>query len=125
MKKDTPVPGQGDIAITLDGIPETLRPSLAACIGVSRLHQSPQVTATKIMELEFDSIATVTALGLGVKVTREFQEKVYRTGLLNLAAPLIKFIRVINNGGKLDEDEPEAPKDSEEGQGEEGNASAL
>lgn len=130
MKKDAPVPGQGDIEFILDGKTETLRPSLKACIGVSRLHQSPQVTASKISELEFDSITHVAALGLGVKVDKPFQEKIYRTGLFNLAPFMIKFIRVVNNGGKLDEDEiantdedkDGEGKDGEEGQGDEGNS---
>ncbi len=127
MKKDAPaIPGQGDIEFILDGETRVLRPSLAACIGISRLHGSPQTTATKAMELDFDTITAVLAHGLGIKVEKKFQEQVYRTGLYDLAIHVIKFIRVVNNGGKLTDDEDEAKPDGdaagEEGKGDEGNA---
>lgn len=122
MAKDAPVPGQGDIEIILSGKTVILRPSLNACIGVSRLHRSAQITAQRVMDLEFDTITEVIALGLGQKVNRPLQQSVYETGLTNLAANVIKFIGIVNNGGKPFEEELAAPDgDADEDKSEEGN----
>ena len=116
MTKATPVPGAGDVTFTFDGEEATLKPSLAACIGISRLHNNPHITAQRILDMDFDIIAKVVALGLGVPVSKSLTEKVYRTGVLDIRDSLIRFIHVVNNGGReiVEDSSEEGPV--EEGQ---------
>jgi hypothetical protein len=106
-------PGSADIPLTLDGEEVFLKPTLDACLGISRLHNAPITTAGKITDMDFDTILMVLALGLGVEPNKKLQEKLYRTGVLFVRDPLIKFVHVVNNGGRpvftdpIDDDEDE------------------
>lgn len=117
MKKDDlPLPGEGDVPITLDGEDTFLRPSLKACMAISRLHGNPHETASKVMAMDFDVIVKVTAIGLSVAPNKALEEKVYRTGLTTIRPALISFIHVVNNGGrpiKLDEEGNRVESDEE------------
>lgn len=104
-------PGSADIKLTLDGEEVYLKPTLEACLGISRLHHAPITTAGKVTDMDFDTILMVLALGLGVEPNKKLQDKLYRTGILEVRDPLIKFIHVVNNGGRpvftdpIDDDE--------------------
>lgn len=115
MKKQKPpaVPGQGDVKILLDGVEVTLQPTLAACIGISRLHNAPMITVRKILDMDFDTIVAVTAFGLGVTPNEKFQEKVYRTGILEMRDALIRFVHIVNNGGREIPDDEEVEEEEE------------
>jgi len=97
---ELPLPGSGDIPFTLDGEDLFLKPSLKACMSVSRLHNNPHETASKVMAMDFDTIVSVVGFGLNRPVSKELQEKVYKTGLVELRPALISFIHVVNNGGR-------------------------
>jgi len=94
------IPGSGNVSLELDGETVTLRPSLAACLGISRMHGSPAVTAEKVQAMDFDACVQVLALGLGVAPNKRLQEKVYKTGMVEIRAALITFIHIVNNGGR-------------------------
>lgn len=115
---ELPLPGSADIPFTLDGEELFLKPSLKACISISRMHNNPHETASKVMAMDFDTIAAVVGFGLDRPVSKALQEKVYKTGLVELRPALISFIHIVNNGGrplnvdeeaKGDEDEAENP----------------
>jgi hypothetical protein len=105
MTKNLPLPGSGDVPITLDGEDLFLKPTLEACLRISRLHGNPHDTATKIMAMDFDTVVAVVGIGLRRTTNKDLQEKVYKTGLVNLRASLISFIHIVNNGGRPIEDE--------------------
>ena len=69
-------------------------------MSVSRLHNNPHETASKVMAMDFDTIVSVVGFGLNRPVSKELQEKVYKTGLVELRPALISFIHVVNNGGR-------------------------
>lgn len=94
------VPGEGDVPITIDGEELVLRPTLQAALGISRLHNDIQLTGRQIMNMDLDTIISVVAFGLGVKVTQKLQEQVWRTGQFDIRLPLMQFMNVINNGGR-------------------------
>lgn len=113
-----PQPGEGDIAIILDGEDTFLKPSLRACMGISRLHGNPYETANKIMQMDFDTIVKVAAYGLNVAPNKSLEEKIYRTGIVNIRPALIAFIHIVNNGGRpVNTDEDGNPKEDEGGSG--------
>lgn len=97
---ELPLPGSGDVPITIDGEALFLKPSLKACMALSRMHNNPHETASKVMAMEFDVIVNVIAIGLNRSVTKDLQEKVYKTGLVDVRPALISFIHVVNNGGR-------------------------
>lgn len=113
MTKTLPLPGSADVPIILDGEELSLKPTLEACLRISRLHTSPYETANKIMAMDFDTITSVIAAGLRRTVNKELQEKVFRTGIVNIRAELVSFIHIVNNGGRPLEDESEDDKKDE------------
>ena len=114
MTKRTDLPTTEKITIRLDGEEVELEPSLRACIGISRLHESMYAVADKIMSGNFDTIAAVTAFALGVANNEKLQEKIYQSGVLDIRAPLIRFVSCVNNGGRIpdseEDDTPENPQ---------------
>lgn len=110
------VPGEGDVAITIDGEDLFLRPSLSAALGISRLHNDLNKTMQYIMNMDLDTIVSVVSFGLSTPVTKKLQEQVWRSGVFAIRTPLIRFLSVINNGGRLpkDDDEDETEEDENE-----------
>lgn len=93
-------PKSADIKVTLDGGEVTLRPTLEACLGISRLHNSPMVTAGRITDMDFDTVLQVLAFGMGAEPDKKLQERLFKTGLLTIRTALIQFVHVVNNGGR-------------------------
>lgn len=94
--------GAGNVEIELEGSPYTLVPSLRACQVLSRASGGLQGVMESIGRLEFDTFHTVISVGLNLRGAeqRDLGERIYRTGLVNLAAPLIDFVVNVSNGGK-------------------------
>lgn len=93
-------PGEGDVAIQLAGRTEYLRPTLGACMRLSRSGANgPRVLADQVMALNFDTINFVIACGLDKK-EEETQQDVFTTGTVNLFASCIRFIHNVSNGGR-------------------------
>lgn len=105
-----PEPGAGDVPITLDGEEFTLKPSLAACIGISSIAGGLSQAVARCHQLNFDTVCEVICHGLNATSAankKEVQEKVYKTGLIAVSADAILFIRTIANGGQRPDDEGE------------------
>lgn len=104
-------PGAGDIPITLDGEEFKLVPTLAACIGISGIAGGLSQAVARCHQLHFDTICEVICLGLNATSgaqRKQVQEKVFKTGLIAVAADAILFIRTVANGGQR-------PNDDEDG----------
>lgn len=117
--------GIGDIPIQIKnaaGQLEELKlvPTLEACQTLSRLSGGLVELSRKVVALDFDSIVTVVSFGLGYGGTRrppkDFEKRLYATGLNRLAAPCVQFINNIANGGEplvySDAEDVEANQDS-------------
>jgi hypothetical protein len=102
-------PGAGDVPITLGGEELILVPSLEACRLISKMAGDSLANAiARCNRLDFEFIVDVVALGLSAtspKLKKEVEEKVWRTGVIQIAADCILFIRTIMNGGKRPDDE--------------------
>ena len=99
-KQKLHAPKTADITVKMHDGEVTLKPTLDACLGISRLHNSPILTANKITDMDFDTVLQVLAFGLGVQPDKKLQERLYKTGLLTIRTELIQFVHVVNNGGR-------------------------
>lgn len=91
--------GIGDIEINLDGETVILRPSLAAAMTLSRMNGGISTLVNKCLGYDFDVILAVVVAGIG-RSSKDLPEKVYKTGLIQLAPSCIKFLHVVANGGQ-------------------------
>lgn len=105
-----PEPGAGDVAITLDGEEQFLRPTAEACMAISRMGGGLVAAIQKCRNLDFDAIVDIISIGLGVNPGQKAKiiiPAVFRSGTMHLAADCILFIRTIANGGILPKDDGE------------------
>lgn len=125
MSQEPARTGIGDIPIQIknsNGQLEDFKlvPTLEACQTLSRLSGGLVELSRKIVALDFDSIVTVVSFGLGYGGTRrppkDWEQRLYSTGLNKLAAPCVQFINNIANGGQplvlTEAEEGEANQDS-------------
>lgn len=97
--------GAGDVEITLDGETKVLKPSLAACLAISRMAGGILGAMHRVSQLDFDAIVHVTKAGLDLtdKGAEGLDEKVYRTGIGykdGLAGNVTTYLENLANGGK-------------------------
>jgi len=100
MAKNKVVPGSGNVEVHLKNETVVLKPSLEACIAISRMHNSIIQTVEQIRSMDFDTIVRVFCIGIGEQPSNKWREKIYRTGVTSVASPLIQFVTIVNNGGK-------------------------
>ena len=94
------VPGEGDVAITLAGRTEYLKPTLRACLRLSRSGaDGPRRLGDQCMALNFETINFVIACGLDLPEEKT-QEEVFSTGTISLFGPCIRFLHNVSNGGR-------------------------
>lgn len=119
MAEETkPAPGAGDVEIVLlqGGEERThkLVPSLGACIALSRIAGGIFGAIDRCGRLDFDTIAEVVAVGMGVNPVQKeklVHPAIYETGLILLSAPCIRFLHVVANGGRPPADEEDGDRD--------------
>ena len=113
-----PSVGGGDVAIWLDGKEIILKPTLDACIKISKMGGAggTNAVAQRLANLDFEMFCEVIGAALGVNPVqaKAIPKAVFEAGMVHLAGPLLTYIRVINNGGTLpDEEEGEAGEEAE------------
>lgn len=91
--------GAGNVEIELDGEPIVLKPTLKAAQTLSRQADGLLGAVQRVSRFDLDTITQVIALGSGQKVT-EVADAVWRTGVTELAEPVIRYISVLSNGGR-------------------------
>lgn len=108
--------GAGDIDITILDLNYTLKPTLYAAKAISKEFGGGLGAINRISQFDLEAITKIISVGLGLTATGEkkfaeekgLETSVYETGVMELAAPCIRFIHVILNGGKSPkEEEPE------------------
>lgn len=110
--------GAGDVEIKLvsrtgELITETLRPTFNCSKKVSRMSGGFLAASRRILELDLDAYVAIIGAGLGYTETGmiNLDDRVYKTGLTDLAEPLVRFIRILANGGK-----PPKEQETEDGE---------
>ena len=108
-------PGDGDVEIELDGKLHTLKPSLDACIKISRLAGGLNAAVQRCLQLDFDTICEVVIAGLSLnpRQAQQIPAAVFQTGAIQLSAPCIDFINICGNGGRPIELDDEGGDDTE------------
>ena len=99
--------GAGDIPINLAGEELVLKPTLEACMGISKLAGGVAHVRQKIGGLDFAVVCDVIALGLNAtsgSQRKQIEGLVYREGLINVAGDCLRFIRAVSNGGVVPSD---------------------
>ena len=107
--------GAGDIEVNILGEERKLVPSLRAAKVISKDFGGGLGAINRISQFDLDAITRIISVGLGLTANGEKQfangegleEAVYKTGVMELAAPCIRYIHVILNGGKPPSEEPE------------------
>lgn len=108
--------GAGDVTIDLDGHTITLKPTLKAAMALSRTHGGLTAMVGKCLAYDFDTIHKIIADGSGIN-SKDLPELIFRTGLIELAPPCIRFVHILCNGGR--------PLTEEEQKGGDGNDAPL
>jgi small ligand-binding sensory domain FIST len=92
-----------------------LKPSLRAAQSISRQSGGIADAIQRVGRYDFDVVSETVALGLGLsgRDAREVPEKVYRTGMVDLAAPVIRFLSILANGGRPAGEDGEAAEEDE------------
>ena len=91
----------GEVEITLDGKEETLRCGLkrAKALNAFAGGNGHHGITARLGMLDFDTYVQVVAIGLDRKPV-DVEERVYRTGIVNLTADLLTYVTNLANGGK-------------------------
>ncbi len=104
--------GAGNVEITLDGETAILRPTLKAAQTLSRRSGGLVALVQEVTKFDLDAVTAVVALGLD-RQPKDVADAVWRTGVSDLAGPVVEFISVLANGGRRSDE-------SEGGEGESG-----
>jgi len=97
-----PSPNAGDVPIVLDGEDFVLKPSLACASTLSRQGGGFAGMSSRLATIDFDATVMVITQGLGLKGqdAKGIDEKIYLTGVGELAGSCIRFINILANGGR-------------------------
>lgn len=91
--------GAGDVVVELDGHTITLKPTLKAAMALSRVNGGLTALVGKCLAYDFDAIHKIIADGSGIN-SKDLPDLIFRTGLIELAPPCIRFIHILCNGGR-------------------------
>ena len=117
--------GAGDVEITILDNEYKLKPTLLAAKTLDKDFGGGMGAINRISQFDLGAVTKLIKVGLGLTDNGAskfgdglgLEEAVYKTGVMTLAAPCIRYVHVILNGGKppVDEEEGEAPleEDSE------------
>jgi len=90
--------GAGDVPITIGGVEYILKPTLKAAQALSKSDGIARMVQ-RCATLELNACVEVIEAGLG-RSSKDLAEKVYDTGLRNLAPACITFLTNLSNGGR-------------------------
>ncbi|WP_454917284.1 hypothetical protein [Xanthobacter sediminis] len=105
----------GHVEVTLAGQSATLVPTLGCAMELCRRHGSLGDLLAKLESYDLPAAVDTVRCGLG-RPERDHgavAEDVFATGLVDLTAPLVRFVIILANGGKPlkreEGDEPGGP----------------
>jgi hypothetical protein len=116
--------GSGNIDLSILDVEYSLKPTLRAAKLISKDFGGGLGAINRLSQFDFDAIVKIISAGLDLTPNGEkkfaegvgLEEAIYKTGLMELAAPCIRYTHVLLNGGKppSDETEGEAPLEESE-----------
>lgn len=99
----------GEVGITLDGAPATLRPTVGAGIAINQMFGNLQEAHRRVQALDLEATGFIVAKAIGARDgdIKSVTEKVFATGLQDLRLPVMQYIAMLTNGGKPINPEPD------------------
>lgn len=118
-----PEVGGGKVAITIDGRPAFLEPSLEACIEISKMAGGLNGAMERCRALHFDTLCMIVGAGLVIDGNRlnprqrqdMLPKAIYEAGTIDIAAACMEFVTIVGNGGRAlsdegpEEEDPDGP----------------
>ncbi len=106
---------EGEVLIDLAGKAEVLTSNLGAARRVNAHFGGFSAVYEKLAAFDLETYAALVAYGLGKKtVDDDIAERVFKTGLVPLNAPLLQFLAQLLNGGRdTRKDQGEEPQKGE------------
>lgn len=106
------------IDIELNGDIHTLRPSLKAASAVCRQYGGYMGAIQAIAASDLNAYLFIAKQAISTKNinSNDLDEAIYAAGISNLIEPFLRYIRILQNGGKEPVDEDDADE-SDEGNG--------
>lgn len=100
--------GIGDVKIELidleTGEPETLtlKPTYRAATSINKHFGGYAAAIESVSKVDLDAFAEIIKYGVGFTPNgaKGLGERVWRTGSMTLAAPIVEFLSILINGGK-------------------------
>lgn len=92
-----------------------LKPTLAAIKAISTHFGSIQDAMQRVAARNFQAVEYIVQQGLALdkKAARGLDERIYRTGVNDVAGPCIEYLGVLQRGGRPLTDEPESDEGDE------------
>lgn len=93
----------GEVIISLNNEEIVLHPTMRAAMMISRQYSGFAKARQLIVDENFDAVVFVIRIGSNMndKMARKLDERVWENGLdVELLVPLIKYIAILNNGGR-------------------------
>ncbi|WP_430436865.1 hypothetical protein [Oceanibaculum nanhaiense] len=106
----------GEVEIELDGETVTLKPTYGATTRIEKRFGGWQGAVQAAAAVNTETLAFIVQQGLGLKDSDypRLREAVWRSGAMDLTGPVIRYLRILANGGKpLDEDGDSTAEDPE------------
>lgn len=94
--------GAGNVEIELDGEKAILRPTLRAAQTLSRQNGGISAAIQAVGSYNLDTLIEVITVGLDLKGkdANDLPDKIWRTGMVKLSAPAIRYLSILSNGGR-------------------------
>lgn len=114
-----------DVEITLGDETYQMRPTMKAASAISRQYGGFLGAMQAVATMNLEAMQYIVRQGLTMKETRistdDLNEAVWSAGAKNIADPIMKFVRVLQNGGRdpdlEDDGDSRDDKSDDEGNG--------
>lgn len=110
--------GDNSVEIVIGGETKLLKPTFRAAKMISRKYGGYIKAIELVSNLDFDAIVYVIAQGLDLTPKGEegLGDKVYETGMMIVAKPVVEYLTILLNGGKRQTETGETNGSDEKGE---------
>ena len=121
MERKVYPPGAGDVTLELGDEKLVLRATLNAGLTISRTAGGIRGAIDKVMQMDFDTIASVIRAGVGQKEAKkhDIEQLLWDNGLMDsqgqVLAKVVEFLTNLARGGRPAEEEDSEKKEDTEG----------
>lgn len=105
------------VDVTLDGETYTLKPSLKAATAICRQYGGYLGAMQAVAQSDLNAFLFLARQGISTKTinTNDLDEAVYGEGIPTLIEPFLKYLRILQNGGKEPVEDGDDDQQDDEG----------